>query len=844
LSNNPKRLGPSSAIRWRIRSYFAVLLAAFVVVAIAGFAYVEVQTGRDARRSAEHDSRFTAETAAGQLGQELELLRANVSALAANPGIPDVFAHPATCSLTFGWLTPGHLDIVGSDGASVCSSNPALLSAHHAYAGASWLGSGIVSITTIGPTHDPATGQDVVMVVAPVTGKGVVAAFANVGPLGAKLVSLYGGGKPIALTIANRATNTVVVSSIDPPRFVGASLKGTPFATGATRHADLVGTMRVFASAAVPGSTWVVYAGEDEAAAEAAGIRLEHREFAIIGGGIALWLLAAIFVYGRIARPISKLATEVRAQSARTSRGSITVSGPAEVEDLASDVNSLLASLSVSEASYRGLFDHHPEPMWVFDRETLRFLDVNEASIAMYGYSREEFLDMTIEDIRPPEELEELRGVLAERSRDSSESRVWRHRKKDGTLLDAAVTAHSVDFEGHEARLVLSQDVTERRKIEERLRQSEKMDAIGRLAGGIAHDFNNLLLVIRGYSSILLESDGDDGTRASLLQIDGAAKKAAEFTHQLLAFSRQQVLRPEHIDANGVVSETAQLVRRMLAEDIELDLELEPQLAAIIADPGQLGQVVLNLLVNAGEALPQGGRIAIKTANVELDDAYALEHPGVRPGRYALIQVTDTGAGMDGETQSRIFDPFFSTKETGTGLGLATVHGIVEQSGGHLWVYSAPGLGTTFKVYLPIATEPAADTPTLAETVSLAGDETILLVEDADVVRQLVSQVLASYGYNVVSAASGLHALRIADEYSGAIDLLLTDIVMPSMNGRELAEKLVSEMPHLKVLFTSGYPADAVVRTGIEEARSAFIEKPYVPAELARTIRTLLDSDV
>ena len=375
---------------------------------------------------------------------------------------------------------------------------------------------------------------------------------------------------------------------------------------------------------------------------------------------------------------------------------------------------------------------------------------------------------------------------------------------------------------------------------EEELRQTQKMEAIGRLAAGIAHDFNNLLLVIRGYSAMLLKSLDDDKLRGHLHQIDSAAERAADFTRQLLAFSRQQVLHPEVIDPNGVVRETLELVSRMLGDDIKLEVELEPQPDPILVDRGQLGQVMLNLVVNARDAMEGGGRLAVRTANVEVGTAHAADHLDVVPGRYVLLQVTDSGPGMDEVTQSRAFDPFFTTKDGGTGLGLATVHGIVKQSGGHIWLYSEPGMGTTFKVYFPIADEPVVPAAEPGEVGSLEGSETILLVEDSELVRGLVAETLESFGYSMLVAASGPEALALAESHPGTIGLLLTDVVMPQMNGRELAERLLAKDPGLRVLFTSGYPADTLIRHGVEEARAAFIEKPYMPHELARKLREVL----
>jgi signal transduction histidine kinase/CheY-like chemotaxis protein len=382
----------------------------------------------------------------------------------------------------------------------------------------------------------------------------------------------------------------------------------------------------------------------------------------------------------------------------------------------------------------------------------------------------------------------------------------------------------------------------EREQLEEQLRQSQKMEAIGSLAGGIAHDFNNLLTVILGYTNLMIDRNTDARLVEGLRHIDDAAARAAELTHQMLAFSRRQILRPESTSLNEVVTDTLKLLERSIGTDIEVAVDLDSALLPIVVDRGQLGQVILNLAVNAREAMPDGGRLLIRTANLDLDEAYASTHVDVSPGAHALLQVTDTGVGMDEVTRSRIFDPFFTTKPEGTGLGLATVYGIVRQSGGSIFVYSEPGLGTTFKLYFPReATTPVVVSPPL-EPSSLRGSETILLVEDDVAVRPLVTRVLEAYGYSVVPAASGREATEIARHQGGSIDLLLTDIVMPGMNGRELADTLCAEYPALKVVFTSGYPADATVRAGLRETNVAFIEKPYLPADLARFLRTVLDS--
>jgi two-component system cell cycle sensor histidine kinase/response regulator CckA len=504
---------------------------------------------------------------------------------------------------------------------------------------------------------------------------------------------------------------------------------------------------------------------------------------------------------------------------------------------IARDINERLRGVEAlhrSEDSYRALFERHPAPMWLYDLATLRFLRVNEAAIASYGYSREEFLSMTIEKILAPEDETALR--------EGREASVLRHRRKNGTFVEVLVSSDSIEFEGRQAGLVLAQDMTAQRGLEEQLRQGQKMEAIGRLAGGIAHDFNNLLLVIRGYSAILLTQLRDEDLRDSAQQIDSAAERAGEFTRQLLAFSRQQVLRPEATDLNAVVAETLTLLQRSIGGSVQIESELEPGLGTVLVDRGQVAQAVMNLALNARDAMSEGGgTLRIRTAGVELDGASLHGHDEVTPGSYVVLQITDSGIGMDKETQSRVFDPFFTTKEEGTGLGLATVYGLVKQSGGHIWFYSETGMGTTFKLYFPTANAYVTPRTESRDLTSFRGNETILLVEDTEVVRALVTRTLESYGYTLLVAGSGAKAIQIAEQADARIDLLMTDVVMPRMNGRELADQLVATRSNLKVLFTSGYPSDTVLRHGIAEARTAFIEKPYLADDLARKVRETLD---
>lgn len=395
------------------------------------------------------------------------------------------------------------------------------------------------------------------------------------------------------------------------------------------------------------------------------------------------------------------------------------------------------------------------------------------------------------------------------------------------------------------ATAVENVDLIERERVNaEHLRQSQKMDAVGQLAGGVAHDFNNLLTVITGYSDLgLRRMQSTDPMRANLEQIKKAGDRATSLTRQLLAFSRKQMFQEKVIDVNSIVADMDKMLRRLIGEDIDLVSLLEPSLCRIKADPGQIEQVLLNLAVNARDAMPRGGKLTIETVHANLDEGYVKSHTVAEPGRYVMLAVSDTGTGMDAKTQERIFEPFFTTKEVGrgTGLGLATVYGIVKQSGGNIWVYSEPGKGTTFKIYLPIAKDLASPELEVNPVDTPQGEGTILLVEDDALVRDLASDILETNGYRVLTAANGVEALRVCTEQLGHINVMVTDVVMPQMGGRELAERVSRLRPETKVLYMSGYTDDAIVRHGILEDSVSFIQKPFSFELLTRKVREVLE---
>ncbi|MBA3694488.1 MAG: response regulator [Acidobacteria bacterium] len=389
-------------------------------------------------------------------------------------------------------------------------------------------------------------------------------------------------------------------------------------------------------------------------------------------------------------------------------------------------------------------------------------------------------------------------------------------------------------------------DITETKRLEEQLKQSQKLESVGRLAGGIAHDFNNMLTAINGYSELTLRTlEGDHPLRRNIEEIKKAGDRSALLTHQLLAFSRQQVLQPVVLDLNEVIVDTSKMLERMIGEDIQLVLALEAETELVNVDPGQLSQIIMNMVVNARDAMPQGGKLTIETANIFLEPDEARQKVGILPGPYVMLAVCDTGHGINDQILQHIFEPFFTTKEIGrgTGLGLATVYGIVKQSGGNIEVDSKVGVGTTFKIYLPQVTErpeAAEIEETLAELP--VATETILLVEDEELVRNLSRKILETCGYKVIEARNGLEALEVCENGDYEIDLLMTDVVMPQMGGRELAEKLSERLPNLQILFTSGYTDNAMARHGVIKTSTNFLQKPFTFNALARKVRQLLDT--
>ncbi len=498
-----------------------------------------------------------------------------------------------------------------------------------------------------------------------------------------------------------------------------------------------------------------------------------------------------------------------------------------------------------SEDKFAKAFHSSPASMSISSLESGRMIDVNEGFLKLFGFQLDEVIGYTTAELNLWESAAERERVGATlRGHGTARNLEARFRTKAGKIFDALVSAETVGFGGEECILGVVLDITEKKRLEDQLRQAQKMEAVGKLAGGVAHDFNNLLTVIKGYSELVLDGALGAITRSHVERIKEAAGRAAALIAQLLAFSRQQVLQPRAFNINSLVLNMDTMLRRLIGEDIEIVTITAPDLGPARADPGQIEQVIMNLAVNARDAMPTGGKLTLETANVELNGAFALEHPGAAPGCYAMLAVSDTGVGMDRQIRARIFEPFFTTKEIGkgTGLGLSMVYGIVKQSGGYISVYSEPGKGTTVKIYLPRADAPveavAFEQPAI---VSIRGNETILLVEDDAEVRQLARIVLETCGYSVLMVDNPLKVSSVCEHYTGPIHLLLTDVVMPGLSGPELARQLISRWPAIKVLYMSGYTSEAIIHRGELDSGTFFLSKPFAPSSLAAKVREVLD---
>jgi PAS domain S-box-containing protein len=675
---------------------------------------------------------------------------------------------------------------------------------------------------------------------------------------------LVGSGAVVLMGSADAGRWTDLQSLVPPPPIdLGVS--------GPHEYVATDGGARIGGLADVPGTPWRFWVEFPRARVVAPAGHFLRRMLGTALGLLALAVVAVAVLADRLTRPLVQLTDAAermaggdythRVESDRNDEvgrlarafGIMRSTIAASRQQLEADLDErrrMEAALVESERAYRSTFDEAPVGIAHVSLDGA-WARVNPRLASMLGYSAGDLVARHIAAVRTPDDDERDAATRADLLSGAADRVVseTRYRHRDGRLVRATVTLslHRDVNNQPQYFIAIIEDISDRRALEEQLVQSQKMEAIGRLAGGVAHDFNNLLTAILGYSNLVLEElEPSHPARTDVDEMRKAAESAAALTQQLLAFSRKQILQPQVLDLNAAVARADGLLQRLISEDIALVSRLDSDLDRISADAGQIEQVILNLAINARDAMPHGGKITIETMNVELDDAYAAKHPGASPGAHVMLAVSDTGIGMDDLTLAHVFEPFFTTKRRGegTGLGLSTVYGIVKQSGGSIWVYSEPGRGTTFKVYFPRVVAGAPAAPAAARAEGLRGTETILLAEDQPEVRSIGSAVLRRYGYEVLEAANGEEALAIIRSYQGPIHLLMSDVVMPSMNGPELARRVQAEHPGMRVLFASGYTDDAIVRHGVLDPGVAFLQKPFTPTALLKKIRELLDTPV
>jgi len=652
---------------------------------------------------------------------------------------------------------------------------------------------------------------------------------------------------------------TAIARSIDPEKWAGASLDGTPFALASdpVQRPDVDGMRRIYASASVAGLGWTVYAGADRAAAIVPAQNLFQQHITITLVGMLVLLLGTLLLYRTMMTPLWRLSEAMSRGASGLTRGDVAASGPAEIARLALRFNALASSVRdeiaertraetlarISEQNYRLLFAGNPQPLFVYDLDTLALLEVNEAAIRRYGWSRDEFRSLTVEAIIAPDQLPFLTSMKD--TPDLHLSGPRKHRSKDGGLIDVLLNSSRIAYDGHDAQLVVVDDLTAQRKLEGQLQQSQRLDTVGQLAGGIAHDFNNLLAVILNYADFVAEALPEGDLRRDVEEIQHAATRAADLTRQLLIFARREVTNPQVLDLNLVVGGVEKLLRRTIGEHVELVLKLAKDLPCVRADPGQIEQVFLNLTLNARDAMPGGGQLVVETSAVELDSGYYAGHPDLAAGRYVRLSVSDTGSGMSREVAARAFEPFFTTKPAGrgTGLGLATVYGIIIQAGGNIDIYSELGTGTRVSIQLPTVDEPATATVRADAAAIKTGDgRTVLIVEDESAVLQAAVRILSGHGYKVHAKSIASEAIAVLSDRAAQVDILVTDMVMPSVSGVALARRAREIRPGLPVLYMSGYSQELAAHRSTLPAGSNVMRKPFTRRDLLEAIGNTLDA--
>jgi PAS domain S-box-containing protein len=848
--------------------YLVGLILLFVLTAVASAFFVRAQAAQDAERDARAEAQFAADLGASEVAAGLAQLESTISRTAANPAIASIFTPGTPCNVAFGGVgvfQKTHLDFILPNGTITCSS-AGPTDAGVSYAGASWLQAALRGAVLVAPVLDPRTGRVSVVSAAPSGDRGVVAGFADLTDLGPTLATRFGGPNALEFVVTNADGGTALARSIDSARWSGASIDSTSFATTvASTRPDVDNTPRVYGSAVAGSRGWMVFAGAAAGAVESTATDLFLRGLGITSIGLAAVLVGTLFVYRGIVGPIHALSRSASTTMPGTA-GAIAVSGPSEIATLARDFNGLIATVQRelverqrSEARVRAMLDASLSAIIGID-EYGKVIEWSRQAETTFGWRRAEAIGQTLATLIVPEQYRARHIAGLDAYRRTGVGPVLGKRleleglARDGHVFPIELSITATETATGQIITAFIRDLSEKRSseqerlgLEERLRQSERLEGIGRLAGGIAHDFNNILAVVMNYAQFVEDTlPAESEVRDDVVQIRLAAERGATFTRQLLTFAHRGAIDPQDTQLNKVVSELRTMLRRTISESVTIDLHLAPDLCTVRIDVGQLEQLLLNLVVNAADAMPDGGTVILETANVELD-AEAAAKAGVKAGPLVALNVTDSGYGMSKEVIARAFDPFFTTKPKGkgTGLGLATAYGVVQQAQGAISIESVVGKGTTVRVLLPaqLGVQPeairirASSTPDAAPSAAL-----VLVVEDEAAVRKGVVRLLSDGGYGTLQAAGPSSALDVARMWSGPIDLLLTDVVMPEMSGDELARELRKVRPHLLVVYMTGYSGE--IDTATLRVDGPVVQKPFTRASLLSALERALAEKV
>jgi PAS domain S-box-containing protein len=834
--------------------YLVGLLILFAVIAALGALLVRAQAEEDAEQNAGQATQFSAQLAASEISAALAQVDSTVARTAANPGIVGVFAPGAPCNVSFGAVgifQNTRLDFVRSDGTPTCSSAlpvpPGLT-----YSTSTWFAAALRAPAFAAPVVDPRTGRASAVSSAPVAGLGTLVIFVDLTELGETLATRYAGPRELEFLVTTPDVTTALASSVGAERWAGRTISDTAFAraSGSSRP-DLDNVPRVYGEATTDPRVWRVFAGAERAAVLSSAESVFRRAVTVTGVGLLVLLIGTLFVYRRVVGPIDALSRSVTGVRDPTLAEPITVGGPTEIAQLADNFNHLIATVKTqladrqrAEASARLMLDASLDAVVGMDEDG-RIVEWSPQAEATFGWAKAEAVGQPLVSLIIPERYQARHVAgLAEFRRTGI-----------GPILGRRIELEACAHDGHELPVELSitaaktpaghvftafiRDLSTRRTsdqqrlaLEERLRQSERLEGIGRLAGGIAHDFNNILAVVMNYSQFVEDTlPAESEVRDDVVQIRLAAERGASFTRQLLTFAHRGAVNPQDVQLNTVIGDLRTMLRRTIPQSVKIELLLAEDLWTTRIDVGQLEQLLLNLIVNAADAMPDGGTVLVKTANTELGDPTATGQDPA-PGRYVRLEVIDTGLGMSKEVVARAFEPFFTTKAQGkgTGLGLATAYGIVKQAEGTISIESVVAKGTSIRVHLPAQVGVAAESARIRASsvpAATASEAVVFVVEDEVAVRKAVVRILSDGGYSLMQAAGPASALDLARQWSGPIDLLLTDIVMPDLSGDELARELRKGRPKLRVVYMTGY-------SGEMDAATLRIDGPVVQKPFTR----------